>query len=62
MPAKVTVSAWLYQPFESGLRAGVAVTCGPVASYMSAKARTVVLPATSRQEPLTEASDLSGPE
>ena len=27
-PLKATVSAWLYQPFESGLREGVAVTMG----------------------------------
>ena len=33
MPAKLTESAWLYQPFESGLREGVAVTTGPVSSY-----------------------------
>ena len=32
MPAKLTVSEWLYQPFESGLREGVAVTTGPVPS------------------------------
>ena len=32
VPLKETVSAWLYQPFESGLRPGVAVTVGPVPS------------------------------
>ena len=31
-PLKVTVSAWLYQPFASGARPGVAATCGAVAS------------------------------
>ena len=29
MPLKVTLSAWLYQPLESGERAGVAVTTRP---------------------------------
>ena len=63
LPVKPTVSAWLYQPLESGGRDGLApVTCGAVASYMSANARTVVLPATSRQEPLTERLGPSGPE
>ena len=32
VPEKVTMSAWLYQPFESGARPGVALTVGPVAS------------------------------
>ena len=32
VPVKLTESAWLYQPFESGAREGVAVTTGPVAS------------------------------
>jgi hypothetical protein len=32
VPAKLTVSTWLYQPFESGLREGVAVTVGAVPS------------------------------
>src|SRR6266550_908956 len=31
-PVKVTLSGWLYQPFASGARAGVAVTCGPVSA------------------------------
>src|SRR5215475_3165236 len=31
-PPKETVSAWLYQPFESGARPVVALTCGAVAS------------------------------
>ena len=33
VPANVTMNAWLYQPFESGLRDGVdPVTCGAVES------------------------------
>ena len=34
MPLKLTESPWLYQPFESGEREGVAVTTGPVASRL----------------------------
>jgi hypothetical protein len=32
VPEKPTERGWLYQPFESGARDGVAVTTGPVAS------------------------------
>jgi hypothetical protein len=32
VPLALTVSAWLYQPFRSGLRDGAVVTCGGVAS------------------------------
>ncbi len=31
-PLKSTEIAWLYQPFESGARSGVALTTGAVAS------------------------------
>ena len=63
MPAKPTVSAWLYQPFESGARLGVAVTTGPVASYWKLKALlALVLPARSRHVPLTVPVGSSGPE
>ena len=63
MPAKLTVSAWLYQPFESGARAGVAVTTGPVPSYWKLKApAALVFPARSLHVPETEAFALSGPE
>jgi len=34
VPLKLTESPWLYQPFESGERDGVAVTTGPVASRL----------------------------
>ena len=34
MPLNATESAWLYQPFESGERDGVAVTTGPVVSRL----------------------------
>ena len=63
MPAKLTESAWLYQPFESGLREGVAVTTGSVSSYWKPKLRAaLVFPARSRQVPDTEAFGESGPE
>ena len=60
---KPTVSAWLYQPFESGAREGVAVTTGPVASYWKLKALlALVFPARSRHVPLTVPVASSGPE
>ena len=63
MPAKLTDSAWLYQPFESGARTGVAVTTGPVASYWKLKALlALVFPARSRQVPLMVPVASSGPE
>ena len=63
MPLKLTVSGWLYQPFESGLRDGVAVTAGPVSSYWKPKLLlALVFPARSRQVPLTDAFCESGPE
>ncbi len=34
VPLKPTESEWLYQPFESGARAGVAVTVGAVLSIL----------------------------
>ena len=43
MPLKLTDSEWLYQPFESGLRDGLAVTTGPVLSSLIVIA-TVVSP------------------
>ena len=63
MPLKPTVRGWLYQPFASGLREGVAVTAGPVSSYWKPKLLlALVFPARSRQVPLTEAFCESGPE
>jgi hypothetical protein len=62
VPAKLTFSGRLYQPFESGERAGVALTDGAVASYFSPNVRDVVFPALSVQEPATDAAASSGPE
>src|SRR4029453_14236877 len=62
VPAKPIVSAWLYQPFESGAREGVAVTTGPVPSYWKLKlVAALEFPARSRQVPETEAFAESGP-
>ena len=58
-----TESAWLYQPFASAPRAGVAVTDGPVASYAKPNAvELLTFPATSVQLPDTAADPVSGPE
>src|SRR5436190_1378138 len=62
VPLKDTVSAWLYQPLESALRPGVAVTDGGVASYLSPKSTEPTLPALSVHVPLTVAAPLSGVE
>jgi hypothetical protein len=62
MPAKLTFSGRLYQPFESGERAGVPLTEGAVASYLRPNVRDVVFPALSVHEPVTEAVASSGPE
>jgi hypothetical protein len=56
------VTGWLYQPFRSGARSGVAVTLGDVASNLSVKAAEVVFPALSVHAPGTAALALSGPE
>ena len=63
MPLKLTESAWLYQPFESGARAGVARDdrTGRVVAE-GERPRRSTFPARSRQEPLTEAFASSGPE
>jgi hypothetical protein len=47
VPVNVTVSEWLYQPFRSGLREGVAVTPGAVLSILIVMA-TVVSPPSLR--------------
>jgi hypothetical protein len=63
VPANATATAWLYQPFRSGTRAGLApVTAGGVASYRRPNDALAVLPALSVQEPVTVADALSGPE
>jgi hypothetical protein len=59
---KETVRGWLYQPFESAVRPGVAVTSGGLESYFSPNVRDVVFPAASVHEPVTEAATSSGPE
>src|SRR4029453_13891586 len=61
---KVTATAWLYQPFESGCRPGLlSVTVGSVSSYLSANAfEPLTLPAISRPVPLTEVEGSAGPE
>ena len=62
VPAKATPTGWLNQPFASVGRAALApVTWGAVASYPSTNERAALLPARSRQVPLTEAPALSGP-
>ena len=61
-PLNDTETGWLYQPFPSGPLAGVAATCGPVASYLSASEATPRLPALSTQVPFTATEPLSGPE
>jgi hypothetical protein len=61
VPVKETPNAWLYQPLESGARAGTAVTpVGAVASYWSPSEAVPTLPALSVQVPLTDALAESG--
>ena len=59
--AKLTVSAWLYHPFASATREGVALVCGAVASYLNPNDPEAVFPALSRQAPPTDVPALSGP-
>jgi hypothetical protein len=60
-PVKETPSAWLYQPLESGARAGTAVTpVGAVASYWSPNEAVPTFPALSVQVPPTDALAESG--
>src|SRR5436190_23838135 len=62
-PENETVSAWLYQPFASGWRAGLAVREGPAESYLSPNIEVALrLPGLSMQVPLTDAAPVSGPE
>src|SRR5919109_515885 len=62
-PPKLTPRGALYQPFPFGLRAGVVVTCGAVASYLNPNALAALwLPARSRHEPDSDTPALSGPE
>ena len=58
---KETPSAWLYQPFASGARAGTAATpVGAVESYFSPSDPAPTLPALSVQVPPTDALAESG--
>jgi hypothetical protein len=59
---KLTESGALYQPFCPAERAGVAVTWGAVASYLSGSVAEPTLPAKSTHVPLSWAAELSGPE
>ena len=59
-PWKVTVTAWLNQPFASAARA-VAVAVGRVVSYFTGCDAEDVLPAWSRQVPATVVPVVSGP-
>ena len=60
MPWKVTVTAWLCQPFLSGGRAA-GLNCGAVSSYFSGRFAGAVFPARSRQIPVTVVALVSGP-
>jgi hypothetical protein len=62
VPAKVTASPWLYQPLSSVGRAGDAVACGAVASYLRGNDALRTFPAWSVQLPPRAAAPLSGPE
>src|SRR5215212_6662089 len=59
---KPTATGAVYQPVAPAARAGVAVACGAVASYLSGSTLLPTLPAASVQLPLTSAAALSGPE
>jgi hypothetical protein len=57
----VTERGARYHPFAFGWRAGVAVACGAVASYLSGKVAVPVFPAVSTHVPVTAAEEASGP-
>ena len=61
VPAKVTETGALYQPAAFPARAGVAVACGAVASYLTTTERGATLPARSWQAPLIVTVAASGP-
>src|SRR5262245_20292193 len=61
VPAKATATGWLYQPFASGARPGLAFTLGGVPSYLKPKVVVAELPALSVHVPETDAEPLSGP-
>src|SRR5436190_6292372 len=63
VPWKVHFTAWFHQPARSAARSGVAaLRAGAVASYLIAAPPVALLPAVSRQAPLTVPAAMSGPE
>jgi hypothetical protein len=61
-PAQLIVTAWLYQPFASGVRLALAVTPGAVSSNLSGKEiDELVFPALSMHVPVGVAFAESGP-
>jgi hypothetical protein len=61
VPVKETPREWLYQPFESGTRAGTAATAvGAVASYWRPNEAVPTFPALSVHVPLTDPLAESG--
>ena len=61
-PAQLSVTAWLYQPFASGVRLALAVTAGAVSSNLSGKEiDELVFPALSMHVPVGVAFAESGP-
>ena len=61
LPPQLIATWWLYQPFTSGDRPGVAeAATGAVESYLSGKEVEAELPAWSVQVALSEALALSG--
>src|SRR5215471_12993433 len=62
VPVNATPTGWLYQPFASGSRPGLADTLGGVESYLMPMLALAEFPAASLQEPETLAPPSSGPE
>jgi hypothetical protein len=61
-PAQLIVTAWLYQPFASGLRLALAKMAGAVSSNLSGKEiDELVFPALSVHVPVGVAFAESGP-
>src|SRR4029450_9748934 len=60
-PENPTAIGWLYQPFESGGRAGIAAIDGAVASNLRPKDAWEGVPAVSVERPSTAVFALSGP-
>ena len=62
VPAKLTATGALYQPFAFGGRPGVAVTCGAVASYLTRRRGARRCRRGRGTRPMTTALASSGPE